>query len=202
MNFNEFSKQNLKTLNIYHLRALEQNKDITHMHHNVHNNKTEGENNGATEGGNKPPPMRQRQREKSIQSYELLKSSKMDGLIIVCKQHPSNILLALMKYLAFSRPFVVYSPYKEPLLETYFALKETGRALMVTISESWLRKCQVLPDRTHPEVMMSGGGGYLLSGIYVDNSDPEGYTTATTTTTKNGAKNNSNDEPAEKKPRV
>jgi len=25
----------------------------------------------------------------------------------------------------------------------------------------------VLPDRTHPTVMMSGGGGYLLTGIKV-----------------------------------
>ena len=34
---------------------------------------------------------------------------------------------------------------------------------------------QVLPERTHPEVMMSGGGGYLLSGIVVDNTEPEGH---------------------------
>merc|ERR1712024_255728 len=105
----------------------------------MHNNKADGENNVAAEGGDKPPPMRQRQREKSIQSYELLKSNKMDGLIIVCKQHPSNILLALIKYLAFSRPFVVYSPYKEPLLDAYVAIKDTGKAVMVTLTETWLR---------------------------------------------------------------
>ena len=33
---------------------------------------------------------------------------------------------------------------------------------------------KVLPARTHPEVMMSGGGGYLLTGIVVDNTEPEG----------------------------
>ena len=33
---------------------------------------------------------------------------------------------------------------------------------------------QVLPDRTHPEVLMSGGGGYILQGIYVDSAEPEG----------------------------
>ncbi len=33
---------------------------------------------------------------------------------------------------------------------------------------------QVLPERTHPEVMMSGGGGYLLSGLVVDNTGVEG----------------------------
>ena len=94
----------------------------------------------------------------------------MDGLVIACKQHPTNILLALVKYLSYSRPFVVYSPYKEPLLETYQAIKETGKSVMVTLSESWLRNYQILTDRSHPEVLMSGGGGYILSGIYVDNT--------------------------------
>ena len=102
-----------------------------------------------------------------------MKDHKMDGLIIACKQHPTNILLALVKYLSFSRPFVVYSPYKEPLLEAYVAIKETGKAVMVTVSESWLRNYQVLPGRTHPEVLMSGGGGYILTGIYVDNSNDQ-----------------------------
>lgn len=116
---------------------------------------------------------RQKQREESIKTYQMLQHRKMDGLIIVCKQHPSNILLALVKYLAFSRPFVIYSPYKEPLMETYVAIKDTGKAVMVTLSESWLRNYQVLPDRSHPEVLMSGGGGYILSGIYVDNAPAE-----------------------------
>jgi hypothetical protein len=73
-----------------------------------------------------------------------------------------------MKYLAPSRPFAVFCPYKEPLLDTYIAVKDTGRAIMVTLSETWLRNYQVLPNRTHPHVMMSGGGGYLLTGIVVD----------------------------------
>ena len=29
---------------------------------------------------------------------------------------------------------------------------------------------KVLPERSHPEVLMSGGGGYILSGIVVDNT--------------------------------
>ena len=66
---------------------------------------------------------------------------------------------------------MVYSMYKEPLMEAYIAIKETGKAVMVQLTESWLRDIQVLPGRSHPEVMMSGGGGYLLSGIYVDNSE-------------------------------
>ena len=188
MNFKEDILNNMTTINMYHLRALEQGKDITQMHKKP----SENDNEAAAYNDNKPsenekPPVRQKQREESINSYEVLKQKKMDGLIIACKQHPSNILLALMKYLSYSRPFVVFSPYKEPLLETYFAIKETGQALMVSITESWLRNYQVLPDRTHPEVLMSGGGGYILSGIYVDNSNPEGYTIS-----NNGDSNNHN----------
>merc|ERR1711974_92554 len=130
----------------------------------------------STNGSNQQEkvPFGQKQREESLKSYELMKKHSMDGLIIACKQHPTNILLALVKYLSFSRPFVVYSPYKEPLLEAYLAMKDTGKAVMVTVSELWLRNYQVLPGRSHPEVLMSGGGGYILSGIYVDNSKENG----------------------------
>ena len=67
----------------------------------------------------------------------------MDGLIIACRQHPTAILLALIKYLAPSRPFAVFSPYKEPLLDAYAAVKDTGKAVGVTVSETWLRNYQV-----------------------------------------------------------
>ena len=117
-------------------------------------------------------PYRQKMREESTSSYDMIKEKNMDGLIIASKQHPKNILLHLIKYLAPSRPFVVFSSYKEPLMEAYFAVKETGKTVFVTLTETWLRNYQVLPDRTHPEVLMSGGGGYILSGIVVDNTDP------------------------------
>jgi len=48
-----------------------------------------------------------------------------------------------MKYLAPSRPFVVYSPFIEPLMETYLAVKDTGKAVMVMLTETWLRNYQV-----------------------------------------------------------
>ena len=46
-------------------------------------------------------------------------------------------------------------------------MKEQGSAVNVNLSETWLRSYQVLPERTHPTVTMSGGGGYLLTGIIV-----------------------------------
>ena len=65
---------------------------------------------------------------------------------------------------------MVYFYYKKPLLEAYQAIKECGKSVLVTLNESWLRNYQILPERSHPEVLMSSGGGYILSGIYVDNT--------------------------------
>ena len=224
MNFsNEDLSKYLITLNMFHLRSLEQGVDIVAMGQQEQMNKldrkrkhdgsiteikteepldnsgkplsnealaevssnvkaeqtpthsaiidTEGDN---PENGKEPMqiPYRQKMREESTNAYNMIKDKKMDGLIIAAKQHPTNILLHLIKYLAPSRPFVVFSSYKEPLMDAYFAVKETGKTVFVTLSETWLRNYQVLPDRTHPEVLMSGGGGYILSGIVVDNADP------------------------------
>jgi hypothetical protein len=35
-----------------------------------------------------------------------------DFSVIVCKQHPANLLVYLSQFVAPSRPFVVFSPYK------------------------------------------------------------------------------------------
>ena len=54
----------------------------------------------------------------------------------------------------------------QPLLDLYQELKACG-CTNLQLSETWLREYQVLPERTHPEVNMSGGGGYLLRGTKV-----------------------------------
>ncbi|KAJ6659206.1 hypothetical protein lerEdw1_019251 [Lerista edwardsae] len=56
-----------------------------------------------------------------------------------------------------------------PLLECYTKLREKGGVINLNLSETWLRNYQVLPDRSHPKLMMSAGGGYLLTGITVTN---------------------------------
>merc|ERR1711973_1058483 len=112
----------------------------------------------GTENGIKTEkPVRMNLREKSVVAYEKMSTEKCDGLIIVCKQHPTAILMYLSKFVCHSGQFTVYSPYKE-----------SGKAINVNLSENWLRNYQVLPDRTHPHVNMSGGGGYILTGILVE----------------------------------
>ena len=46
-------------------------------------------------------------------ALRLLSSQNMDGLLLCCRQHPLNLLKYLLSFLAVSRPFAVYCPYKE-----------------------------------------------------------------------------------------
>ncbi|XP_068865232.1 tRNA (adenine(58)-N(1))-methyltransferase non-catalytic subunit TRM6 isoform X4 [Aphelocoma coerulescens] len=126
---------------------------------------------------NKEKENKENVREKQIKQWErrkklqeaaaLLREKNADGLIVASKFHPTPLLLSLLEFVAPSRPFVVYCQYKEPLLDCYTKLRERGGVINLKLSETWLRNYQVLPDRSHPKLTMSGGGGYLLSGITV-----------------------------------
>jgi tRNA (adenine58-N1)-methyltransferase non-catalytic subunit len=50
-------------------------------------------------------------------------------------------------------------------LECYKFLKANSKAIHLELSDSWLRDYQILPERTHPKMMMDCCGGYLLTGI-------------------------------------
>lgn len=115
-------------------------------------------------------------RKKLAAAAALLEGRNADGLVIASRFHPCPVLMGLLKFLSPSRPFVVYSQYKEPLIECYTKLKEQGGTVSLRLTDTWLRHYQVLPNRTHPLLLMSGGGGYLLSGTTVatDRSKPAG----------------------------
>ncbi|XP_075060109.1 tRNA (adenine(58)-N(1))-methyltransferase non-catalytic subunit TRM6 [Mixophyes fleayi] len=117
----------------------------------------------AIEKRRKQDERRKRESEAAI----LLQDRNADGLIIASRFHPTPLLLTLLEFIAPSRPFVVYCQYKEPLLECYTKLREKGGVINLKLSETWLRNYQVLPDRSHPKLVMSSGGGYILHGITV-----------------------------------
>ncbi|KOX73346.1 tRNA (adenine(58)-N(1))-methyltransferase non-catalytic subunit TRM6, partial [Melipona quadrifasciata] len=100
-------------------------------------------------------------------AVELVKGSKARGLVIVAKEHPLNIVTALLPFLGFSRPFVIYHAHREPLQETYMTLKQKQSVINLRLLSNFLRSYQVLPDRTHPDILTSDTGGYLLSGYLV-----------------------------------
>ncbi|XP_044026153.1 tRNA (adenine(58)-N(1))-methyltransferase non-catalytic subunit TRM6 [Siniperca chuatsi] len=115
-------------------------------------------------------------RKKLAAAAALLEGRNADGLVIASRFHSCPVLMGLLKFLSPSRPFVVYSQYKETLIECYTKLKEHGGTVDLRLTDTWLRHYQVLPNRTHPLLLMSGGGGYLLSGttVAMDRSKPAG----------------------------
>ncbi|XP_078488627.1 tRNA (adenine(58)-N(1))-methyltransferase non-catalytic subunit TRM6-like [Ciona intestinalis] len=100
-------------------------------------------------------------------AWGVLESKSLDAVVVVCKFHPTPILLCLLELLQLSRPFVVYSEHKEPLMELFVRLSVSGSAINLQLTDTLTRQYQVLPERTHPHVMMSSGGGYLLTGLKV-----------------------------------
>lgn len=138
---------------------------------------------------------KKKQDERRIRESEaaiLLQDRNADGLVVASRFHPTPVLLSLLEFVAPSRPFVVYCQYREPLLECYTKLRERGGVINLKLSETWLRDYQVLPDRSHPKLVMSGGGGYILCGITVTRDDAK----------PNTSKQEKSDEPAAKKIKV
>lgn len=115
-----------------------------------------------------PERKKRRYEEREEKAMALLREREADGLVVVGKEHPGNILKRLLRYLHPSRPFVAFCSVREPLQELFLELKARSDVTALRLTESWLRSYQVLPDRTHPDVNMSGSGGFLLSGIKVD----------------------------------
>lgn len=94
----------------------------------------------------------------------LLREREMHGLLILTKEHdPGSIINILIEFLGLSRPFAIFSSTMEPLKECYAQLKR--KSLYLRISETWLRKYQVLDDRTRPDMIMNAASGFILSGI-------------------------------------
>lgn len=103
-------------------------------------------------------------------AMDLLKTKSLDGLLVASKHHPTAIVQSLLEFVAPSRPFAIFCSFQEPLVDCYTQLKNAGSAVFLRLTESWLRSHQVLPNRTHPSINMSGGGGYVLTGIKVADS--------------------------------
>jgi hypothetical protein len=62
---------------------------------------------------------------------------------------------------------VVFHEFLEPLVDCYLWLQESGLALRLNLSETWLREFQTLPGRMRPDMKMTTNGGYLLTGTYI-----------------------------------
>lgn len=131
--------------------------------------------NGHTNG---KPSLEEGEVEKPKKKWELdneegcrILADLMDSLVIVAKEEPISILRNLLPFVKPSSPVVVYSQCREMLVELYNELKG-GNVKGVTdihIFSNFHRIYQVLPDRTHPDINMTGNSGYILTGTTVKN---------------------------------
>lgn len=92
---------------------------------------------------------------------------QVDGLIICAKEHPSTIVKFLLPFVKASRPIVIYNASREILADLYVEMKSTYSVTNLKITSNWMRSYQILPNRTHPEITMSGNSGFLLCGYTV-----------------------------------
>ncbi|XP_020285753.1 tRNA (adenine(58)-N(1))-methyltransferase non-catalytic subunit TRM6 [Pseudomyrmex gracilis] len=120
------------------------------------------------ESGESPPIKKPKWFLETKHALDLLSESKARGLTIIAKEHPSNIAVALLPFLGLSRPFVIFHTYREALQQTYMELKEKYNVINVRLFTNFLRSYQVLPDRTHPDILMTDTGGYILTGYLVE----------------------------------
>lgn len=113
-------------------------------------------------------PIREKQRQqrekRQRQAGEILRE-KLDSLVLACKYNPTPILKEMLSFLHPSSSVVVYCQHLEPLVECYTHVKENHAGLQLKLSETWFREYQILPQRTHPKINMSGTGGYLFTFI-------------------------------------
>eukprot|EP01038_Epipyxis_sp_PR26KG_P010132 gene10132-13630_t len=94
----------------------------------------------------------------------------VDSLIIACKYRPLPILKQAIQLLTPSSPFVIFHEFQEPLVDCYMYLQQSGLALRLVLSDTWMREYQTLAGRTRPDMFMSTSGGFLLYGIYIGNT--------------------------------
>ncbi|KAK6458990.1 Gcd10p family-domain-containing protein [Scheffersomyces xylosifermentans] len=97
----------------------------------------------------------------------MTQEGNFDALISVSTLNMTSFLPYVLPTIGGSRPVVIYSQFKELLLETQHFLMKDKRVLAPSIFESRVRAYQTIPGRMHPLMTMRGFGGYVLWGTRV-----------------------------------
>lgn len=111
---------------------------------------------------------RREQRAKNINSViDMVVEGNFDGFISVSTLNMPTLLPEILPTIGGSRPIVIYSQFKEVLLETQHYMSTDKRILAPSILETRVRPYQTIPGRMHPVMCMRGFGGYVLWGSRV-----------------------------------
>ncbi|KAK4051812.1 tRNA (adenine(58)-N(1))-methyltransferase non-catalytic subunit trm6 [Microbotryomycetes sp. JL201] len=129
----------------------------------------------ASTDGSKPKVSKEAQRlrkrraqfQKVMDQRDDFFAGEFDGVIIASEYEPWSVLERLLPRIAGSAPIVVFSPYVAVLYSCQDKMRHHREFLAPSMTEPWLRRYQVLPGRTHPEMNGMQHGGFLLSAIRV-----------------------------------
>lgn len=114
---------------------------------------------------------RDRKRQATFREVDRVRSDffagDFDAVLIACHYDPMSIVRRLKPHLGGSSSVVVHSPYLQPLVEAHAQLRGDEEFINISITEPWLRKYQVLPGRTHPEMTTSSTAGFILHALRV-----------------------------------
>ncbi|KAJ0964185.1 hypothetical protein J5N97_029307 [Dioscorea zingiberensis] len=107
----------------------------------------------------------------SSDAIKMWREKGFNSLIVAAPElEVDDIVKKLLPLLSYSAPFAIYHQYLQPLATCMHTLQTSKMAIGLQISEPWLREYQVLPSRSHPQMQMSGFGGYILSGTRICNN--------------------------------
>ncbi|SPO35946.1 related to GCD10 - translation initiation factor eIF3 RNA-binding subunit [Pseudozyma flocculosa] len=90
-----------------------------------------------------------------------------DALLVACHYQPQSILERVKGAIGGSGSVVVHSPFLQPLTECHSHLRASEEFVNISVTEPWMRRYQVLPGRTHPEMTTSATGGFILHALRV-----------------------------------
>ena len=151
-----------RVLKVLHWAALEAD------YRPVFSEQDTGQGQGQGQGRDKS---RNRKRQATIREVERNRADvargEFDALLVACHYEPMSIIRRLRSALGGSASVVVHSPYLQPLAEAHAQLRADDAFINVSLTEPWLRRYQVLPGRTHPEMMTSATAGFILHALRV-----------------------------------
>ena len=175
----DFSQEHMKALKYYPLKflgKLNPNAELGDLN-------TNGSSNCDDESIDQKHELGKRKREGKTVNFEdykpvfeILKTEKFDSLIISAFYDPFPVLELLWNSLRSSGNLVIRTEYLSVVLQCANFVNEKGCSEL-SVVDQWFREIQVLPGRTHPDMRMQTGGGFILSctkiceGIFEHGSD-------------------------------
>lgn len=107
-----------------------------------------------------------------LHTLHSLYSAEFDSLICISTLSIRSILPYLLKFLRGSASVVLYSDFKEVLVDAYHdivsgSIQQRLPILAPSIHEIKARPYQAVPGKMHPVMTYRGGGGFVLFGLRV-----------------------------------